>query len=851
MIKQLFIFSLFFLNLCSFVQGQSIYEQKLVTDFESKAKKYVRPIGYLQTDKDIYESGEQLWFKFTQLEGQFLTPYLQDSILYLRLVNQINREVFWEEKYALNMGFSNGMVFINGNLTPGIYQLEAYSPSAIYKGMKDFHAFKEIEIRQFVNPEIQIRHNITDQKTAVDLLELIISDKQGNRLPDAQVELALLDENKKLTFQASYQSNQEGRLEIPFTTEGRRWIDLNVVSGNKHVNQRLELKHHKSPIEITLHPESGKLIHHQESWVMLSAGDYWNEDQSRQGVLLKDGKMLQFITMGKDGLGKLKIKPVKGSTYGIVWNETPSDTLRVFDQIKASGVTINLNTQPDTLLMTIQTSWPGQKHFIRLQVRGIVHVFEELMLENISKIKLPLTNIPSGIAEIAVFNSACEPLGERLTWIENNGKLMVEADLKQQEYGSREKVTVTFTVKDANGQALEGIQIGGAVFDKIYQNSGYIRSLYTFAHINTQFGANPKLESILGSSGKIDFKKINSILESSATAQYIWLEKKMESNKSVEHPLSNKLSGQIKYKNSKKENDSNYGLLFRGDNEGNTEFLPLDDGGNFEIHPEELEFGKDEYLYIKALPKVSSEINLTIETPFDNLTPILNTVNFTYSSIDYNSSKQELKLPVFDRNMILLSEFVVRGKRMEQEREKFIGELAEKAKLDFNDDFVCEVANLLNCPVCSHTNIKPVEGKEYMVVSGPKQALEGIAAGTHYIIKKESDIRVSHMIYKYPKYTEEELMKLYNMTRTKGFFKGPGFLQKEYPDLTSKNDPEPDYRSTISWNPFLFTDNEGKVEIEFYTSDIRSIFMGSFEALSSDGKIGKVIFDFTVDGNEL
>ncbi|MFN3800617.1 hypothetical protein [Belliella pelovolcani] len=217
----------------------------------------------------------------------------------------------------------------------------------------------------------------------------------------------------------------------------------------------------------------------------------------------------------------------------------------------------------------------------------------------------------------------------------------------------------------------------------------------------TQLEANPKLESILGSSEENEVWEINRLLESSSKEKYMWLEKKMENDRSIEYPLANKLFGQIRYKNSKKDSDSNYALLFRGDNESNITFIPLDDKGSFEIQPEVLGFGQDEYLYVKALPKSSNGVNLQIKDPFDDLTSILNTVNFTYPSIEYSSSKQKLDFPSFDRGMILLSEFVVRGKRMDQTREKFIGELAERTKLEFNNDFVCKFGNVLNCPVCA------------------------------------------------------------------------------------------------------------------------------------------------------
>lgn len=843
--NRLLFFSLSFLGFYFCVKGQSLHEQKLVAEFEMKAREIARPIEYLQTDKDIYESGEQLYFKFSQLNGQFLTPYLQDSILYLRLVNQITREVFWEEKYAITMGFSDGMVLINENVKPSIYQVEAYSPSAVYNGMKYFNAFKEIEIRQFINPEILIRHDLSGKNDYSDTLNLIVSDKLGNRLENAEVLISFLNENKKNLHQQTSYTNQEGRLKVPLDVDGSQLIDLNITLGNKHVFERIGLNHKNSSNGITLYPESGKLINNQESWVMLSFTDNSNQNEFREGVLLKNGEFHQLIKIDKDGLAKLKVKPDKESSYGVVWNDTSSDTLIVFDQIEERGVTINLNTLADTLLMTLQTSWPGQKHFIRLQVRGIVYVFQELILQENSKIKIPLTKIPTGIAEITVFNEESKLLGERLNWIENNGKLILEAELKQQNYGRREKIVVSLTVRNSKGQPLEGIQLGGAVFDKLYQNSKYNRSLYTTAHLLTQLEANPKLESILGSAEENDVWEINRLLESSNKEKYMWLEKKLENNRFIEYPLANKLFGQIRYKNSKKDSDSNYALLFRGDSESNITFIPLDDEGSFEIHPEVLGFGQDEYLYIKALPKSSNGVNLLIKDPFDDLTSILNTVNFTYPSIEYSSSKQKLDFPSFDRGMILLSEFVVRGKRMDQTREKFIGELAERTKLEFNNDFVCKFGNVLNCPVCGITDRKPVEGQEYLVLTEPEKLLNKNNNGNHYIISEENHFK--YIKYKYPNYSDEELLKMYNMTRTRGFFVGAEFFVKEYPDKVSKNDSESDYRNTLSWNPYLFTDNEGKVEIEFYTSDIRSIFSGNFEALSVDGKIGKVNFEFVVE----
>ncbi|UJP65393.1 hypothetical protein [Mongoliitalea daihaiensis] len=845
MIKQLLLCCIFFTSLSYLAQGQTAYEQKLVVEFEQRAREHARPIEYLQTDKDIYETGEQLWFRFTQLDGQLLTPHPKDSILYLRLVKQTDRDVFWEEKYPLIGGFSDGMVLVKDDLAPGIYQLEAYSPSGVYHGMERYHAFKELEIRKYISPEIIIRHNHEDDG---DSLSLILSDKQANRLSDAEVKASWLDVQKKPVHQASFRSDAEGKLSIPIQRNDAQLLDLEIVSGNKQVFQRLPLKNQNESNRLTWHAESGKLVHHQETSVMLSSTGSASKDQSRQGVLLKDGEILTFINLGADGLGKLRIRPEKGAVYEIRWNDAPSDTVTVFDQIEEEGVTINLRPMVDTLMVGIQTSWPRQKHLVRIQMRGIVYVFQELMLESNSQIKIPIAHIPSGIAEVAVFNEASEPLGQRLTWIENNGKLHVEASLHRSAYGSREKVGVTFTVKDSQGQALGGVLLGGAVSDKLFHNQGYKRNLYTVAHILTQVGPQPNLESLMTAPETNDNRKLQTILEACAVEQYIWLEEQMKDNQPKPPLLPNKLRGQIIYKSSKKQDNPNYALLFRGDDEASTEFIPLNGAGNFEIDTETLDFGRDEYLYVRALPKENTEIELSISDPLAPLEQMMDRAEMMYSSMDYGKQEEEkLDYPAFDRNMILLGEFVVRGKRLVQEREKFIGDLAERAKLDFNNDYLCRpvlmLSEILNCgdPRCKEENNKPIEGKEYTEIINMEKAKH---PSHHFVLTAGNWRRIK---YRYPVYTDEELMKMYNMTRTKGFFMGSGFVHKKYLDIASKNDPESDYRNTLTWMPYILTDEEGKAEMEFYTSDIRSIFTGNFEALSPDGKMGQVIFEFVVE----
>jgi hypothetical protein len=64
------------------------------------------------------------------------------------------------------------------------------------------------------------------------------------------------------------------------------------------------------------------------------------------------------------------------------------------------------------------------------------------------------------------------------------------------------------------------------------------------------------------------------------------------------------------------------------------------------------------------------------------------------------------------------------------------------------------------------------------------------------------------------------------------------FYSPDYSSATDKNNRIPDYRNTLYWTPDLHTGKDGKAEIEFYTSDVKSDYKIVVEGMSADGKTG-------------
>jgi hypothetical protein len=90
-----------------FAQSFSPQQITLAERIESVAINMLPELAYIQTSKDIYETGEDLWFKVYLLDTQSLIPSLHSKTLYLQLLEETSKEPVWEEKYEIQNGFSN------------------------------------------------------------------------------------------------------------------------------------------------------------------------------------------------------------------------------------------------------------------------------------------------------------------------------------------------------------------------------------------------------------------------------------------------------------------------------------------------------------------------------------------------------------------------------------------------------------------------------------------------------------------------------------------------------------------------------------------------------------------------
>ncbi|WP_298555789.1 hypothetical protein [uncultured Algibacter sp.] len=80
-----------------------------------------------------------------------------------------------------------------------------------------------------------------------------------------------------------------------------------------------------------------------------------------------------------------------------------------------------------------------------------------------------------------------------------------------------------------------------------------------------------------------------------------------------------------------------------------------------------------------------------------------------------------------------------------------------------------------------------------------------------------------------------------------GFSVTPEFYQPKYETLKPEDWDIPDLRPVLHWEPSLFTDNKGDIELEFYNDDIIGDKLIIIEAITPHGKIGYFETSYTVE----
>ena len=725
---------------------------------------------YLQTDKGIYETGEDLWFKTYVMDAQSLALSERSKTLFVEMLDT-NDSIVWQEKYPILSGIAEGHVYVDKDLKEGDYRIHAYTRCS----------FLNDTVRPVYPKKIRVVKSIA---------------YKGTNTPQEK--------------------------------------DQPVA-------------------RLSFFPEGGDLIDGIPTKVAFKAWDGKGMPAKVKGVLQENGKEIARLETVHDGMGFVFILPRKESSYKVVLSDGREFP---FAEVTASGLSIHLRKQTDEYLeFHLSQSKGTATQTVKLEgrMRGKLCCMATGTLRERLKVRIPLKEFTmQGIAEFTLYNADGQPMAERLAYVHPERKLHIELNTDSARYFTRGKGKLNVKVTDEAGKPVQA-HLGLSIFDGAYQNELNPENMLSYCHLSTEIKGNIHNPAYyFDGNNKDRLSALDLLLLTQGWRRYVW--EKADTAMLADCFLSDEIRGrQILGKKKKRKELGNGEQLLQvsGPNTENR-FVLIDSLGKFVV-PTDLMLGlRGGYVYLKPmLDKDEYKPSVIVEETFGKADSLRKSCQsyFPYMNPSQVLSELQLDYPIISQDSsILLSEITVIGKKGRIFRDKMMGRLDSLAQMNLNSVYVCTSCGLLLnyradyqghhavgiCPAKGRK--QPINGKSYPIAKYQHYSPSGGA--TPFIVIDEHKV-----VYEGPVYTEEELLRMNNLWRVKGYYGTREFYQPDELDMQS---PMPDARNVLLWKPDIVTDEKGEAEVEFFCSDINTSFVGVMEGTDGLGNLGTSQCEFRV-----
>ncbi|WP_278704720.1 hypothetical protein [Parabacteroides goldsteinii] len=633
---------------------------------------------------------------------------------------------------------------------------------------------------------------------------------------------------------------------------------VRIVKNIAHDNQQSE-DVGKDSLRFDVFPEGGNLVSGLPSRVAFKATNGKGYPVEVKGTLYQDDTPVTLLESSHDGMGVFFFTPDTEKKYRI---ELEDGACYSLPEIYPQGMTLSLSKQDKKNLefFISQTEGsPAQDVCLVGQVRGMICCVAKGVLKDRLKIKMPLSEFfYQGIAEFTLFNGDMQPVAERLVYVHPEKKLQINIEPDKKTYVLREKATLKIKVTDGNGVPVK-TNLGLSVFDKAYINSADPVNILTHCYLSSQIRGKIHNPLYYFDEKNSDRKEaLDLLLLTQGWRRYVW--NAAEPDYQGGPFLTDEING-IQTLQSKKKDKQNEGaeqLIQIFGAEGNSQFIWTDSTGHFMIDTDKMKALQGGYVYLK--PMLSKEFKPTLELV--DYFPLIDSIkknrphHYPIAELSYHKKEQILDLPVISSDStILLNEVTITAKGHKPFRDKMMGRLDSLAQVNLGP-WVCKHGWLENykegythhhdpryCPCVvddGEPRTAPVIGKQYIIMKAEYYTC-GAKGGWCFKPLDRQTITYQGVLY-----TEEELLRMNNLWRTKGYYASREFYQPDEVDMSLST---PDARNTLLWQPSVITDEKGEATVSFYCSDINTGFVGIAEGVDGMGLLGTGKCEFRVVRN--
>ena len=416
---------------------------------------------YIETDRQDYLAGDTIWFSAFVLDNLHMDSTSLSRILYVDLINADNKPEK-HLKLLITNGRTNGEIALDKGLKNGIYRLRAYTQ--YMRNFQGEYLFeKDIPVHRSEFKDILMVDPVINKSLAGDSIDLYFH----TILPEQYITtertldiLVRLNDTLSVKRSFSFTRNFKGSMGffVPASLNCPS-AEIKITLSGQAVNpeQRISLKL-KPGINLQFFPESGKMVAGIPTAIAYKALDNKGDPAEFSGDIIDQyQQIIKQIEGNGSGVGKFVLTPKLNHSYKARILSMGSKYDFELPAVEPEGYVLNFNTNSDEIVIRNNQNYSKSRHYLLFTLRGAVYASMKLMLDTSTvHISLPLDSYPKGIVQITLYDSLFRPLVERLIF--NNRadrKLLVHVETAKKSYEQREKVRITISVTDSEGNPVE------------------------------------------------------------------------------------------------------------------------------------------------------------------------------------------------------------------------------------------------------------------------------------------------------------------------------------------------------------------------------------------------------------
>ena len=785
--------SLFVQLFCGKSYGQMEVFNNIQSQFKNYSSQALQEKLFVHTDKSFYVTGEIIWFKVYNVDGNFNRPLNISKVAYIEVLNKDQKPVL-QAKVALKDAHGNGSFFIPVSLLSGNYKLRAYT-----SWMKNF------------SPDFYFEKNIT----------IVNSLKALAEKPVETVAPAL---------------------------------------------------------DIQFFPEGGNLVNGLPGIVAFKVVDPMGKGVSFTGTVIdQDNNTVASFAPLQFGMGHFSFTPAAGKKYkAIIRLSNSSVIVNEFPAAYDQGYVMHLDDNgKDQLNVTVSTNInaPSQFFYLFVHSRQVIKIAEVHAVNDGKAVFVVDKNkLGDGISSFTVFNNVKQPVCERL-YFKRPAGLHVHASALQDEYQSRKKVILNIDVQDDGKPANADMSMSVYRVDSLDNNQQ--NDIFSYLWLTSDLPGYIESPSyyVSNTSAAVD-EATDNLMLTHGWRKFRWeevLQDKAPSFEFIPEYTGHIISGKVTDKRTglPAENITSYvsapGIRFQvggavSNKKGQLQFDIKDFYGSNEIVVQ-TNYLKDSMYRLDILNPFAEKFSQVPIPAFDLAEDIQDDLVSRSVGTQVQNAFQTDNLQKFDAPDMLdstafygtpdrkffLDEYTRFNTMEEVMREYIAGVATRKHQQKFHfkilDDshrqFFDEDPLILldGVPVFDADKIiatDPLKVKKIEVVSrkyflGPiiasgivsyttyKGDLEGFQFDPNVVVLEYEGLQLQREFYA-PVYETEKQIK----------------------------NRMPDFRNLLYWSPNLITNQEGRKQVIFYTSDQQGKYIAVIQGISPDGKAGSYSFSFDV-----